>query len=52
MALSRHLYDLNKSLGNNALMLAIESVALGDAFWLDVAAFESTLAAHLHHHSG
>lgn len=46
IALSRHLYDLNKILGNNALVLATESVALVDNFWLDVAEFERVLAAH------
>jgi predicted ATPase/DNA-binding SARP family transcriptional activator len=45
-ALSRHLYDLNKLLGENALMLETESVALGDDLWLDVAEFERVLATY------
>lgn len=46
VALSRHLSELNKILGNNALALETERVALGGDFWLDVTEFEQALAAH------
>lgn len=46
VALSRHLYDLNQILVDDALVLETESVALRDDFWLDVAEFAAVLAAH------
>jgi len=46
MTLSRRLYELNKHLPPGALTLDAESVALSGDFWLDVTAFETTLAAH------